>query len=128
MALFGFLRLRLDPNPGGDIIPEINNTALIREVHVYGNSLGVGSDHLSSQHRGYGQYLMQVAEEIAVDNNWKKSSVISGIGTREYYKNKCGYRLEGTYMVKNLTDNRFTKVFINTSILVSIAAGIYLLF
>ena len=63
VALFGFLRLRLDSNPGGDIIPEINNTALIREVHVYGNSLGVGSDNLSSQHRGYGQYLMKIAEE-----------------------------------------------------------------
>merc|ERR1712196_360592 len=97
VALFGFLRLRLDSNPGGDIIPEINDTALIREVHVYGNSLGVGSDNLSSQHRGYGQYLMSVAEQIAIDNNWKKSSVISGVGTREYYRKKCGYKLKGTY-------------------------------
>ena len=120
VALFGFLRLRLDTNPGGDIIKEINDTALIREVHVYGNTLGVGSDDISSQHRGYGKYLMSVAEEIAVANNWKKTSVIAGVGTRNYYKNKCGYHLDGTYMIKNLKDNRFTKVFFNFSILVSL--------
>ena len=118
----------MDPDPGGDIIKEVNNTALIREVHVYGNSLGVGSDKLSSQHRGYGQHLMNVAEEIAIDNNWKKTSVISGVGTREYYKNKCGYELEGTYMIKNLYDNRFTKVITNLSILVSVTSAAYMLF
>ena len=37
-----------------------------------------------------------------------------------YYKNKCGYNLEGTYMVKVLKDNRFTKIIINISILVSL--------
>ena len=36
VGLFGFLRLRIDNDPGGDYIPEINNSALIREVHVYG--------------------------------------------------------------------------------------------
>tara|TARA_B100000161_G_scaffold250250_1_gene208351 strand:- start:490 stop:2199 length:1710 start_codon:yes stop_codon:yes gene_type:complete len=128
VALFGFLRLRLDNNPGGDIIPEINNSALIREVHVYGNSLGVGSDNLSSQHRGYGQYLMNVAEQIAIDNDWGKTSVISGVGTREYYKNKCGYHLEGTYMIKKLNDNRPTKVMINFSILVLAVSSLYFLF
>ena len=101
-ALFGFLRLRIDPNPGGDIIPEINNTALIREVHVYGNSLGVGSNAKSSQHKGYGKKMMNAAENIALQHNFKKMSVIAGIGSREYYKNKCGYYLSGTYMVKDI--------------------------
>ncbi len=112
VALFGFLRLRLDNNPGGDFIPEINNSALIREVHVYGHTLGVGSENTSSQHKGYGKYLVKVAEEIARDNGYKKISVISGIGTREYYRTKCNYNLEGTYMVKNLIDNRFN-MFLN---------------
>ena len=103
IGLYGFLRLRFDPAPGGDFIPEINGCALIREVHVYGTSVGVGAATPGgSQHRGFGKLLMKTAEIIATRNGWKKIAVIAGIGTREYYKNKCGYRLEGTYMVKDL--------------------------
>lgn len=40
-GLVGFCRLRLDKHAGGGIIKEIENSALIREVHVYGYSLGV---------------------------------------------------------------------------------------
>ena len=103
IGLYGFLRLRFDPAPGGDFIPEINGCALIREVHVYGTSVGVGAATPGgSQHRGFGKLLMKTAETIATRNGWKKIAVIAGIGTREYYKNTCGYRLEGTYMVKDL--------------------------
>ena len=102
IGLFGFLRLRLDPNPGGDFLPEIHGCALIREVHVYGSSMGVGKDAIGSQHRGYGQKLMKVAEKIALKNGYKRAAVIAGVGTREYYKNKCGYEKVGTYMIKNI--------------------------
>ena len=125
---FGFLRLRIDKNPGGDIIPEINNTALIREVHVYGNSLGVGSSNKSSQHRGYGQLMMLVAEDIAKENGFYKTSVIAGIGTREYYKNKCGYSLIGEYMIKDLKDDRFIKLIFKLSILILILSWIITFF
>ena len=125
VANFGFLRLRLDPDAGGNIIPEVKKTAMIREVHVYGNTLGVGSDSLSSQHRGYGQYMMSVAEEIAVANGYTKTSVIAGVGTREYYKNKCGYHLEGTYMIKELENNQTTNILLIVSFLVAIASSIY---
>ena len=101
-GLIGFCRFRIDSNPGGGFIKELKDCALIREVHVYGHCLGVGSTGVSSQHRGYGQLLVKTAEEIAIANNYKKVAVISGVGTREYYKNKCGYYLEGTYMIKNL--------------------------
>lgn len=101
-ALYGFLRLRLDKNAGAGFIKEIKNTAMIREVHVYGKSLSVNSKQKSSQHKGYGKYLVSIAELIAIDNNYKKMSVIAGIGTREYYKNKCGYHLEGSFMVKDI--------------------------
>lgn len=101
-ALFGFLRLRLDKNAGAGFINEIKNTAMIREVHVYGKSLSVNSKQKSSQHIGYGKYLVSIAESIARDNNYKKMSVIAGIGTREYYKNKCGYHLEGSFMIKKI--------------------------
>jgi len=104
-GLIGFCRLRIDDNPGGKIIKELENCALIREVHVYGYSLCVGNIEQnlnSSQHRGYGKMLIEVAEQISLKNGYNKIAVISGVGTREYYKNKCNYCLEGTYMVKYL--------------------------
>jgi ELP3 family radical SAM enzyme/protein acetyltransferase len=102
-GLFGFLRLRIDPNPGLDIVPEIKNAGLIREVHVYGMSTSVGDNIVkSSQHKGVGQRLMSVAEDIVKQHNLNKVAVISGIGSREYYKNKCGYHLDSHYMTKYL--------------------------
>lgn len=107
-GLVGFCRFRIDPNPDGLIIPELKDCGLIREVHVYGHSLGVGSNAVSSQHRGYGQLLVKTAEEIAIKCGYRKVAVIAGVGTREYYKNKCGYHLEGTYMIKNLDKEYYT--------------------
>lgn len=109
-GLIGFCRLRIDSNPGGGIIKELENCALIREVHVYGYSLGVGNVEQtlnSSQHRGYGKLLVETAEELALQNGYNKIAVISGVGTREYYKNKCHYHAEGTYMVKHLKPIQF---------------------
>lgn len=101
IGCIGFLRLRIDPNPGGGFVPELEGAGLIREVHVYGEAIGVGdSTTISSQHRGYGRLLVKTAENIIKKHGLKKSAVISGIGSREYYKNKCGYIREGTYMVK----------------------------
>lgn len=103
VGLFAFLRLRIDEDPGGDFIPEINNSALIREVHVYGTSISVSDNNKKSpQHKGYGKLLVQTAQHIAADHKLKKISVISGVGTKEYYKNKCGFIHEGTYMTKNI--------------------------
>ncbi len=101
-AMIGFCRFRIDTNPGSGFIKELANCALIREVHVYGHSLGVGNSGDSSQHKGYGKLLVKTAEEIAIKNGFSKISVIAGVGAREYYKNKCGYHLEGTYMNKSL--------------------------
>ncbi len=104
-GLIGFCRLRIDPNPGGGIIKELENCSLIREVHVYGQSLGIGNVNtniVSSQHRGYGKKLVKVAEIISHQNYINKVAVIAGVGTREYYKNKCGYILQGTYMIKHI--------------------------
>jgi histone acetyltransferase (RNA polymerase elongator complex component) len=101
-GLFGFCRLRIDPEPGGDFIPEINGCGLIREVHVYGFSLGVGKETLGGQHRGFGKILVKTAEQITRMNGLKKVAVIAGVGTREYYKNKCGYQIANTYMIKKV--------------------------
>ena len=119
LGLYGFLRLRIDPNPGGDIVPEINNCALVRELHIYGQSMGIGKNGVGSQHRGYGMKLMKVAEEIAAFNNYKKVAVIAGVGTREYYKNKCGYSLNSTYMIKEIPEYNY-KILLRLLILISI--------
>lgn len=103
-ALYGFCRLRLELDPGGDIFPELNGCALIREVHVYGSSICVNSNNSKSQHKGYGMKMVEMAEEIARDRGFKKIAVIAGVGTREYYAKKCGYHLpeNSTYMFKYL--------------------------
>ena len=45
---------------------------------------------------------MKKAEEIATKHNKKKMVVISGVGVKNYYKNKLNYIKEGPYMVKEL--------------------------
>ena len=42
-----------------------------------------------------------IDEEIALENDFEKIVVISGIGVKNYYK-KLGYHKEGTFMVKSL--------------------------
>ena len=105
---YGFCRLRIDPDAGGKIIPEINNSAMIREVHVYGNSASVNNNNSKSQHRGFGKLMVATAEDLARNHNFNKITVIAGIGTREYYKNKCDYYLPigGTYMHKYLSTSQ----------------------
>jgi histone acetyltransferase (RNA polymerase elongator complex component) len=101
--LLGHCRLRFDPNPGADFIPELKECALIRELHTYGKLTNIGNHQdFHTQHKGYGKRLIQAAEELSRQYKFKKVAIIASIGTREYYKNKCGYHLEGTYMVKYL--------------------------
>ena len=131
--VIGFCRLRIDSNPGGDIIKELANCALIREVHVYGSSLCIGLNNTgTTQHRGFGQLLVKTAEDIVVQENnpdINKVAIIAGVGTREYYKNKCNYKLEGTYMIKDLIRNiaenkinKFNQLIYKISIMIIIIA------
>ena len=117
-CVVGFCRLRLDSNPGGGFIKELESCALIRELHVYGQSLGIGNNgnNKSTQHKGYGKLLIKTAEEISIQNGFTKTAIIAGVGTREYYRNKCGYHLEGTYMNKSLI-NDFNKYQENKNII-----------
>lgn len=79
------------------------NTSIIRELHVYGSSVPVHhNDSSKYQHQGFGTLLIQEAERIATEEHKStKMAIISGIGTRDYYR-KFGYILEGPYMVKYL--------------------------
>jgi GNAT superfamily N-acetyltransferase len=100
--LIGLLRLR---KCGRNVTcPElVGRCSIVRELHVYGTAVPVhGRDADKLQHQGYGTLLMEEAERIArKEHRSKKIAVISGVGTRHYYR-KLGYELEGPYMVKCL--------------------------
>ena len=99
--LFAFLRLRLPPRHE-TIFRALDGAAIIREIHTYGTVQGISKRGTeSSQHQGFGKKLLAEAEYIAKNNGYKKIAVISGIGSREYYK-KLGYRRAGTYMMKRM--------------------------
>lgn len=100
-SIAGFLRFRL---PSENIFrPEITNkTALIRELHVYGNMIQIGNKNPSiGQHTGFGEKLLKEAENLAIDNDKDEIAIISGIGSRNYYR-KFGYERKGPYMAKKL--------------------------
>jgi elongator complex protein 3 len=103
--LAGFLRLSLparDPSSLG--LPDLQGAAMIREVHVYGQSLSLGTDLAgAAQHAGLGTQLLQKAEELARQKGFQRLAVISAVGTRLYYQNRGFVRGE-LYLVKNLTD------------------------
>jgi elongator complex protein 3 len=101
--LAGFLRLSL---PGVDSpqldMADLKAAALIREVHVYGQSLGMGRSRLgAAQHVGLGRELVAHAEALAQQSGFSKIAVIAALGTRRYYA-RLGYTLGDTYMVKPL--------------------------
>ena len=100
----GFVRLRLVENSSVDFIKAIKGAALVRELHVYGNMKPLfkfKKEDDKTQHSGFGTLLMKKAEEIALNNGYKKIAVISGVGVKNYYR-KLGYDKEDTFMVKNL--------------------------
>ena len=100
-SLAGFIRLRLPSN--NHFRSEITDTtALIRELHVYGNMIKIGGKNPKiGQHTGFGERLLKEAENIAIDNGKDEMAIISGIGTRNYYR-KFGYEKVGPYMMKKL--------------------------
>ena len=97
--LLGFTRLRFVNDALREEFTE--NSAMIRELHVYGKAIAIGEDSDKTQHRGFGKKLMNEAERLCKENNKDKLLVISGVGVRKYYE-KLGYELEGPYMVKEL--------------------------
>lgn len=98
----GFLRLSLPKDRGNHFMEELKNAAIIREVHIYGESIEIGnSSDGNAQHLGLGKTLIAKAEEISKQDGFKKIAVISSIGTRNYYS-KLGYSLENLYQTKGI--------------------------
>ena len=100
-SIAGFLRLRFPSK--NHFREEIDDkTALVRELHVYGNMIKIGDKNPKiGQHTGFGEKLLKEAENIAVEKGSEEMAIISGIGSRNYYR-KFGYEKVGPYMIKSL--------------------------
>jgi elongator complex protein 3 len=99
--LAGFIRLSLPlesaPQTG---LADLTGAALIREVHVYGQSLPVGTESPgATQHAGLGTRLLAEAERIAHTRGYDKMAVISAVGTRQYYLER-GFTRGELYLIK----------------------------
>ena len=102
-GLAGFIRLSLpsteSPQTG---ITDLSGAALIREVHVYGQSLPVGAEKSgAAQHVGLGTRLLEEAEKLAKQKGFGRLAVISAIGTRQYYLDR-GFERGEYYLVKEI--------------------------
>ena len=101
--LAGFLRLSLPTEQAPTTnLKDLVGAAIIREVHVYGQSLQVGQEHLgAAQHAGLGTRLLKKAEHIAQQRDFRHMAVISAVGTRIYYLDR-GYNRGESYLVKDM--------------------------
>ena len=117
--LYGLARLRL-LHDKSDCLPILKNSAVIREVHVYGATIKTNhQDKTKPQHSGLGCKLVKKCEEIALENGYKKIFITSGEGVIRYYENKLGYTLvkdtynniEYHYVFKHLK-NKYNKQYI----------------
>jgi elongator complex protein 3 len=99
----GFLRLSL---PGDDApatgLRDLEGAAIIREVHVYGQSLPVGrAQEGAAQHTGLGTRLLAEADRLARARGCRRMAVIAAVGTRQYYLER-GFERGELYLVKDL--------------------------
>ena len=104
--LYSLLRLRILSFSLRDLndkyfLSVLENTAIIREIHTYGQSVPIAKKRKAPQHKGLGKKLIKEAEKI-IKNEFKlkKIAAISGIGVRDYWR-KLGYSLKDTYMLKD---------------------------
>ena len=93
-----FLRLSFPHRSESHPLPELEDHAMIREVHVYGPALSLGkSGDGEAQHIGLGSELVRKAMQMAAEADYPSIAVISAIGTQKYYE-KHGFKLNGLYM------------------------------
>lgn len=101
-GIAGFLRLSLPSGQDPALCEDLADAAIIREVHVYGQSLGIGErERGRAQHAGLGKQLIEQAVQIAQERGFTRLAVISAIGTREYYR-KRGFTRGSLYQVRDL--------------------------
>jgi elongator complex protein 3 len=101
----GFLRLSLPHADETPLVDELEQCAMIREVHVYGLAVGIGdSVEGRAQHLGLGTKLIEQAVEIAQSRGYQKLAVISAIGTRDYYR-KRGFSDGQLYQIRDIAQD-----------------------
>ena len=95
-----FLRLSLPTDP--PLTGELQDAAMVREVHVYGQSLRLGEAAAGvAQHAGLGTRLLERAADLARQAGCSRLAVISATGTRDYYRRR-GYVDGELYQWRNL--------------------------
>ncbi len=100
--LAGFLRLSF-PQVAPEL-EELRESAVVRELHVYGPAVELGRRRAGrAQHIGLGTRLLETAAEMARRAGYRRLAVIAAVGTRPYYRER-GFHLEGTYMVRSLEE------------------------
>ncbi len=87
-SITAFLRLAL-PSADAPMPDELRGAAVVREVHVYGQALGIGESAPGrAQHAGLGARLLDHAAHIAAQAGYARLAVISAVGTRGYYRRR----------------------------------------
>ena len=118
-TLFGICRLRIPSQIftwESHFIPVLEKAALIREIHVFGDQIPVwiksqitdiaSTDQVhAGQHMGFWKKMIEKCEDIIRQEykNVNKIAVISGVGAREYYRNR-GYNEQNEYMIKDIAN------------------------
>lgn len=101
----GFLRLSLPLQPGVGsraFLGEVAESAMIREVHVYGPALSIGKESSGqAQHAGLGTRLLAEAERISREAGFTRMSVIAATGTQAYYAAR-GFTQGELYMSQDI--------------------------
>ncbi|MBD3280050.1 tRNA uridine(34) 5-carboxymethylaminomethyl modification radical SAM/GNAT enzyme Elp3 [Candidatus Dojkabacteria bacterium] len=107
--LLGFLRLSIPHKRTNSVTSELDDSAIIREIHVYGPAQNIESDTSNetnrakkAQHIGLGTKLIMQAEQISKKHERAKVNVISAIGTRKYYQGR-GFKNGTLYQYKKLS-------------------------
>jgi len=99
---FSLLRLRLTQAGSASVFPILRGAAIIREIKTFGELVPIGIKKIAPQHKGLGKKLIKEAEKITKrEFGLNKIAVISGIGTREYFR-KLGYNLRDSYMMRKI--------------------------
>jgi elongator complex protein 3 len=96
----GFARLSLPEVPAD--LEELYGSALLREVHVYGEATEIGVHSVDrTQHRGLGQKLVEAAAARALGAGYANLAVISAVGTRPWYR-RLGFKDGALYQHRSL--------------------------
>ena len=101
--LIGYVRLRFPSHHAHRTEIASEDTAIIRELRVYGPLLHLGDhDEDAWQHRGYGQILLREAERLALEQKGRRKILVnSGLGAKAYFR-RWGFSEAGPFMMKRL--------------------------